>query len=126
MAIDKNGNIIKLTRNQAIRACRRMWRELAVTGSGEKDSTKEIQKYIAVSNNCFLCDTSNQSCHYGFDNFEDTFKDNCIFKWGRFTNIHATPCHQNDSPYKKWVNAETNRIRMMYAKIISELPVRKY
>ena len=97
---------------------REMWRWCAETGLHKFDwpGWKKIKE--RVSNNCFACCTREETLDCSL----------CPIKWSKETTGHIR-CEFDDSPYWKWLLAQTNRhitTAKKYAAKIAEMPWRPY
>jgi hypothetical protein len=81
-----------------------MWDELAITGSGDKGSTKAHALYPTISA-CYACAEAKErgDC------------DDCPIDWG------AEKCDECGSPFYEWAFAKTIKTRKKYAAIIRDL-----
>ena len=111
---------MNITRKEALKLTRRIYRELAITGNSYKPNW-----VIDYKNECPLCEYTMQfnSGYIGSSYAVSKCEKHCPLQWPK--SVKGAVCFGLNGLWYTWANATTPTERKKYAKQISELPYKR-
>ncbi len=108
---------MELTREEAIRLHRELWKWLAENPMKRKEGWPGWDKIEPIRHLCPCCE------YVKYDWNSETCKEKCPLEWKRLRDLSDTPCLC--SYFKDWERATAPEERSKYAALIRDLPERK-